>query len=173
MVGAAQALWHPRWLGLGLGDLRAQLAFGIAGLPVMFVLAMLVQLRLTRRRGVLRIPAGPGDVVLQAGYYAVNGPLEEAVFRGLMQGGIGAALGPAAGFVVGTAAYIAYHRLGRWAWADVAATAFAGVPFGLAFWLLPGPPSILGVSLAHIGATCGFLGPGPYLLKRLRLLGPL
>src|SRR5713226_3960204 len=46
----------------------------------------------------------------------------------------------------------------------------AGLPLGLAFWLLPGPPSLLGVSIAHIAATCGFLGPGPYLLKKLHLL---
>jgi len=43
-------------------------------------------------------------------------------------------------------------------------------PTGLAFGLLPGPPSLLGVSIAHIGATCGFLGPGPYLLRKLGLL---
>src|SRR2546425_441678 len=36
--------------------------------------------------------------------------------------------------------------------------------------LLPGPPSLLGVSLAHIAATCGFLGPGPYLLQKMRLV---
>jgi hypothetical protein len=44
------------------------------------------------------------------------------------------------------------------------------VPLGLAFWLLPGPPSLLGVSIAHVGATCGFLGLGPYLLRRLRVV---
>ncbi len=63
-----------------------------------------------------------------------------------------------------------YHRLGGWPWSDTLATALVGVPLGLAFWLLPGPPSLLGISLAHIGATCGFLGPGPYLLKKARLL---
>ena len=26
------------------------------------------------------------------------------------------------------------------------------------------------VILVHFGATCGFLGPGPWLLRRLRLL---
>jgi hypothetical protein len=73
------------------------------------------------------------------------------------------------GFVVGTASYVLYHRLG-WPWAETLATALAGIPLGLAFWLLPGPPSLLGVSIVHIAATCGFLGPGPYLLKKLRLL---
>jgi len=48
--------------------------------------------------------------------------------------------------------------------------ALAGIPLGLAFRLLPGPPSLLGVSLAHLGATCGYIGPGPWLLHRLGLL---
>jgi membrane protease YdiL (CAAX protease family) len=170
LVAAAQLAWRPRWLGLAAGDVRAQLLFGLLGLPVMFGLAATVQLRLTRRRGVLRVPAGPADAALQAGYYMLNAPLEEAFFRGLVQGGVSVLLAPAAGFVFATAAYVLYHRLGAWSWSDTAATALAGVPFGLAFWLLPGAPSILGVSLAHVGATCGFIGPGPYLLKRLKLL---
>jgi membrane protease YdiL (CAAX protease family) len=119
---------------------------------------------------VLAVPAGPGDAWFQTAFYAVNGPLEEAFFRGLMQGGLGALWGVPAGFAVSTLAYIVYHRLGRWTWADTAATSLVGVPLGLAYWLLPGPPSLLGVSIAHIAATCGFLGPGPYLLKKLRLL---
>jgi hypothetical protein len=73
---------------------------------------------------------------------------------------------------VGTTLYVLYHRLGGWAWPDVLATALAGVPLALAFWLLPGPPSLLGVSLVHFGATCGFLGPGPWMLRRLGLIGP-
>jgi len=80
--------------------------------------------------------------------------------------------GPAAGLVVGTTLYVLYHRLGRWPWTDVLATSLVGVPMALAFWLLPGPPSILGVSLAHAGATCGFIGPGPWLLQRLGVLRP-
>jgi membrane protease YdiL (CAAX protease family) len=170
LVAGLQLVLRPRWLGLAAGDLKAQLLFGLIGLPVMFVLASALQLVLTRRRGVLRIPAGPADAALQAGYYALNAGLEEAFFRGLVQGGLGALLFPAAGFMVGTVAYVLYHRLGAWSWRDTAATALAGVPFGLAFWLLPGAPSVLGVSLAHVGATCGFLGPGPYLLRRLHLL---
>src|SRR5260221_3940653 len=96
-------------------------------------------------------------------------PIEEAFFRGLVQGGLSALTFPVAGFVVATAAYVLYHRLG-WSWPDTLATALLGVPVGLAFWLLPGPPSLLGVTIAHVAATCGFLGPGPYLLARLGLL---
>jgi membrane protease YdiL (CAAX protease family) len=168
-VAAIAAVWHPAWLGLSLGDLRVQLSFGILAFPVMFALAALLQLPLSRRRGALNVPDVP-DALLQGGYYLLNGPLEEGFFRGIVQGGVGAFLGAPAGFLVGTASYVLYHRLGGWRWLDVAATALAGIPLGLAFWLLPGPHSLLGVSIAHVGATCGFLGPGPFLLRKLRLL---
>ena len=160
---------RPPWFGLGPGHAGTQLLFGVIAAPLMFVAAMFVQLWLSRRRGALSAPAGGGDAWFQAGFYFVNGPIEEAFFRGLMQGGLGVVLGAPAGFAVGTAAYILYHRLG-WPWADTLTTAFVGVPLGLAFWLLPGPPSLLGVSIAHVAATCGFLGPGPYLLRKLKLV---
>jgi membrane protease YdiL (CAAX protease family) len=158
------------WLGLSPGKPAVQLAFGLIGAPVMFVAALATQLWLTRRRRSVSVPAGSGDAWFQAGFYALNGPVEEALFRGLMQGGLGVLWGTPAGFLVATTTYVVYHRLGRWPWSDTLATALVGVPLGLAFWLLPGPPSLLGISIAHIGATCGFLGPGPFLLKKMRLL---
>lgn len=159
-----------RWLGWSTGDLQVQLVFAAVGAPVMFAAAAAVQLWLTRRRGVLAVPAGVDDAAFQAGFYVVNGPVEEAMFRGLIQGGLGALLSPPLGFVVGTAAYVLYHRLGRWTWEETYATALVGVPLGLAFWFLPGPPSLLGVSIVHIAATCGFLGPGPYLLRKINVV---
>jgi membrane protease YdiL (CAAX protease family) len=170
VVAAIAAVWRPAWLGLTSGDLRVQLLFGLFGFPVLFLAAALTQAWLTRRRGAIRVPVGAGDALLQGAYYLLNGPLEEGFFRGLVQGGLGALLGAPAGFLAGTAAYVLYHRLGGWWWPDVAATALVGIPLGLAFWLLPGPHSLLGVSIAHIGATCGYIGPGPYLLRKLRLL---
>jgi membrane protease YdiL (CAAX protease family) len=158
------------WLGFGLGDLRVQLVFAFIAAPLMFAAAVAVQRWLTLRRHALSVPANGGDAWFQAAFYVLNGPIEEAFFRGLMQGGLGAAWGPVAGFVVATFIYVVYHRLGRWPWPDTVATSLVGVPLGLAFWLLPGPASLLGVSIAHIAATCGFLGPGPYLLRRIRLL---
>ncbi len=168
-VGVVYAIWRPGWLGLAAGDLLPQLLFGVLGLPIGFLAGVVLQLRLSRRRGALRVGGAP-DAFLQAGYYALNGPLEEGFFRGLLQGGLSVLLGAPAGFVIATAVYVLYHRLGGWWWPDVVATALLGIPLGLAFWLLPGPPSLLGVSIAHVGATCGFLGPGPYLLRRLGLI---
>ena len=166
VVAVVQVAWRPSWLGVSPGRIGVQLLFAAAAAPVLFAAAMFVQLRLARRRGALSIPASGDDAWFQAGFYIVNGPLEEAFFRGLVQGGLGIALGAPVGFVSGTAAYILYHRL-RWPWAETLATTLVGVPLGLAFWLLPGPPSLLGISLAHIAATCGFLGPGPFLLRKL------
>jgi membrane protease YdiL (CAAX protease family) len=160
---------RPGWFGLGPGWLGVQLLFGFAFAPVMFGAAAIAQLWLARRREAMSAPVGAGDAWFQAGFYALNGPIEEAFFRGIIQGGLGAWFGAPLGFAVGTAAYVLYHRL-AWPWADTLATALIGVPLGLAFWLLPGPPSLLGVSIAHIAATCGFLGPGPYLLRRMHLV---
>lgn len=165
----AELIWHPAWAGLTLGRLDVQLTFGLVTAPVLFVAATWVQLVLARRRGGLGVPSGAGDAAFQAGFYLVNGPVEEAFFRGLIQGGLGALIAPPVGFVAGTLAYVLYHRLG-WSWPDTFATALIGVPLGLAFWFLPGPPSLLGVTIAHVAATCGFLGPGPYLLWKLRLV---
>ncbi len=161
---------HRAALGWSAGWLGVQLAFAALAVPVMFVAAVTVQLWLTRRRGVLSVPANARDAWFQAAFYVINGPVEEAFFRGLVQGGLGMALGVPAAFAIATASYVLYHRLGRWPWADTFATVLVGVPLGLAFWLLPGQPSLIGVSIAHIAATCGFLGPGPYLLKKLKLL---
>jgi membrane protease YdiL (CAAX protease family) len=167
---AYELIPHRRALGLGPGSIGFQLLFAAVAAPLMFAAAAWVQLRLTRRRGALAVPASAGDAWFQAGFYVVNGPVEEAFFRGLVQGGLGLLWGAPAGFAIATVTYVLYHRLGRWPWSDTFATALVGVPLGLAFWLLPGPPSLLGVSIAHIAATCGFLGPGPYLLKRLNLV---
>jgi len=166
VVAVVEIVWRPSWLGFSAGRLGVQLVFAAVAAPVLFVAATFVQLWLARRRGYLTIPAGSDDAAFQAGFYVLNGPIEEAFFRGLVQGGLGIALGAPVGFVVGTASYVLYHRLG-WPWAETLATSLAGIPLGLAFWLLPGPPSLLGVSIVHIAATCGFLGPGPYLLKKL------
>ena len=169
VVAVVEIVWRPPWLGVSPGRLGAQLIFAAVAAPVLFASATFVKLRLARRRGALSVPAGGDDAWFQAGFYVLNGPIEEAFFRGLIQGGIGIAFGAPIGFIVGTASYVLYHRLG-WPWAETLSTALLGIPVGLAFWLLPGPPSLLGVSIAHIAATCGFLGPGPYLLKRLGFL---
>ena len=87
-----------RWLGFGGGDPGVQLVFAAIASPLMFAAAVAVQLWLTRRRRALSVPADGRDAVFQAAFYGVNGPLEEAFFRGLVQGGLGAAWNVPAGF---------------------------------------------------------------------------
>src|SRR4029077_20418002 len=92
---------RPTWLGVAPGRLGYQLGFGLLAAPFMFVAAMLAQMWLARRRGALSVPDGGVDALFQAGFYALNGPVEEAFFRGLVQGGLGAAFGAPVGFLIG------------------------------------------------------------------------
>src|SRR3954468_2536790 len=80
---AVELAWRPPWLGFGPGRLDVQLLFGLVAAPLLFVAAMGVQRGLARRRGAVSVPDGPGDAALQAAYYALNAPIEEALFRGL------------------------------------------------------------------------------------------
>src|SRR5438477_10502884 len=122
-------LWRPSWMGVEAGDLGAQLAFGLIGAPVAFVAAVLGQRWLSRRRGALSAPCDAADAGFQAAFYAINGPIEEALFRGVIQGGLAALVAPPLGFLVGTTAYVVYHRLG-WSWPDTLITAALGIPVG-------------------------------------------
>jgi membrane protease YdiL (CAAX protease family) len=170
-VTCAYAAARPRWLGLSPGRMRLQLGFGLLTGAALFPSALALRLLLSRRLGgSMKVPADSADAALQGLYYLLNAPLEEAFFRGLLQGGLTALAGPRAGLGAATAAYVLYHRLGGWAWPDVFATLLIGAPLALAYRRLPGPPSLLGVSLAHCAATCGFLGPGPWLASRLGII---
>lgn len=160
---------RPRWLGFSPGRAGIQVAVGTAGSLLGFAGGAALRMALTRR-GDIRVPAGPADALLQAGYFFLNAPVEEAMFRGLLQGGVGRRVGTTAGMVAGTVPYVLYHRLGGWSWGEVGATALIGVPLAFLYRLLPGRPSLLAVSLAHAGATCGFIGLGPWILQKLRLL---
>src|SRR6266851_126106 len=81
VVAVVEIGWRPSWLGVSAGRPDAQLAFAAFAAPVLFVAAMAVQLWLARRRGALSVPAGRDDAWFQAGFYALNGPIEEAFFR--------------------------------------------------------------------------------------------
>src|SRR5256885_11143874 len=71
-----------RWLGVGLGNLTAQVSFAAAAVPLMFAAAVAVQLWLTRRRGALSVPAGADDPWVQAAVYPGNGPIQETLLSG-------------------------------------------------------------------------------------------
>ena len=102
VYGAVELIWRPAWLGFSPGRIGVQLGFGVIGAPLIFAAAVVVQRSLTRQRGALGVPASAGDAWFQAGFYVVNGPIEEAFFRGLVQGGLGVILGMPAGFAIAT-----------------------------------------------------------------------
>ncbi len=110
-VAAYLLMSRPPWLGLAAGQLGVQLVFGLAGAPLMFVAAVIVQLWLARRRGALSVPAKGDDAWFQAGFYVLNGPIEEAFFRGLIQGGLGAL--PRPGFLAAAGAAVIAGRVDR------------------------------------------------------------
>lgn len=169
-TAAVAGVWvtrRPDWLGISRGRLWPQLTFGLGGAVALFFSAALLQRQLTGRGEPFRFAGTGRQALFQTGYFILNAPIEEAFFRGLLQGSIGARMGGTAGFVAGTVPYVLYHRLGGWGWTQVAATSLAAVPLALAYRLLPGRPSLLGISLAHLGATSGFLGPGGWVLRKL------
>lgn len=168
-VAGVWVIRRPPWLGISRGRMGTQLAFGGGAAITFFFSAALLQRWITGDKEPFRLADTGRDAVLQSMYFILNAAVEEAFFRGLLQGSVGARLGGPAGVVAGTVPYVLYHRLGGWGWPQVAATSLAAVPLSLAYRMLPGRPSLLGISLAHIGATAGFLGPGTWALRRLGL----
>jgi membrane protease YdiL (CAAX protease family) len=106
------------------------------------------------------------DHLLQACYYlCINGPVEELFFRGLLLGAITQWTGWLGwGWLVSTATYTLYHRLGKWSWRSVGGVGLAGMVFSLVYLLQPGPRSLLAVAIVHGLTTCGFLSWGDELL---------
>jgi hypothetical protein len=122
-----------------------------------------------------RLPTAADQALQTAFYFLLNAPVEELFWRGTVQtlavAGAAALLGPGVlaavlGFVVATAAFGAYHRLGHWSWRSIAGVTAAGAVFGLAYLLQPAPRSILLPSVIHAFATAGFLSWGDVALHR-------
>jgi membrane protease YdiL (CAAX protease family) len=106
------------------------------------------------------------DHCLQACYYlCINGPVEELFFRGLLLEAITQWTGWLGwGWLVSTATYTLYHRLGKWSWRSVGGVGLAGMVFSLVYLLQPDPRSLLAVAIVHGLTTCGFLSWGDELL---------
>lgn len=103
-----------------------------------------------------------GDQLLQSFFYVViNGPVEELFFRGFLLAVVAQWTGWLGwGWLVSTAAYTLYHRLGKWSWRSVAGVGLAGIVFSLVYLIQPDPRSLLAVSIVHGLTTCGFLSWG-------------
>ena len=109
------------------------------------------------------------DHLLQGIYYLVlNGPVEELFFRGFLltvvtqwTGWIGW------GWLVSTASYTLYHRLGKWSWRSVGGVGLAALLFSTLYILQPSPRSLLAVTIIHGFTTCGFLSWGDEVMYRV------
>jgi len=106
------------------------------------------------------------DHCLQALFYLlVNGPVEEFFFRGFLLAAVTQWTGWAGwGWLVSTAVYTLYHRLGKWNWRSVAGVGLAGSLFSTLYLCQPQPWSLFVVIVVHGFTTWGFLSLGDEVL---------
>jgi membrane protease YdiL (CAAX protease family) len=151
------------FLGLTVGNLGQQILIGLLVGSLMAVFAMIYRMYIV----------GPWfhrptfyDHLFQACYYLfINGPVEELFFRGFLLAVVTQWTGWLGwGWLVSTATYTLYHRLGRWSWRSVGGVGLAGIVFSLVYLLQPSPRSLLAVIIVHGLTTCGFLSWGSEVL---------
>lgn len=152
-------------LGLTLNDWPLQLLLGLLIGVGMSVFATIYRMRIIGpwfRRPTL------GDHVLQGFYYlCMNGPVEEWFFRGFLLTTVAQWTGWIGwGWLVSTATYTLYHRLGKWNWRSVAGVGLAGILFSTLYIVQPRPWSLLTVVIVHGFTTWGFLSLGDEVMYR-------
>jgi len=110
----------------------------------------------------------PGDHLLQGFYYLlINGPVEELFFRGFLLAAVTQWTGWIGwGWLVSTATYTLYHRLGKWNWRSVGGVGLAGLVFSFLYLAQPEPRSLLAVIIVHGFTTWGFLSLGDEIMYR-------
>ena len=155
------AIFHPPLASLGLtaGNIPQQILIGLLMGSLMVISAATYRMYIVGPR--FRRPT-LSDHLLQACYYlCINGPVEELFFRGFLLGVITQWTGWLGwGWLVSTATYTLYHRLGKWSWRSVGGVGLAGIVFSLIYLLQPSPRSLLAVIIVHGLTTCGFLSWG-------------
>lgn len=153
------------FLGLTLHDVPQQITIG-------FVVGVLMAAFAATYRMYI---VGPwfrwptlSDHLFQGFFYLfINGPVEELFFRGLMLGAVTQWTHSLfLGWLMSTAAYTLYHRLGKWNWRSVGGVGLAGLVFSAVYLLQPDPRSLLAVVIVHGFTTSGFLSWGDEVLYR-------
>jgi membrane protease YdiL (CAAX protease family) len=156
----------PAYLGLTLNDWPQQVMIGfLIGIP-MAGLAVLYRIMVVGPG--FRWPT-PGDHALQGFYYLfVNAPVEELFFRGFMLVAVAQWTGWIGwGWLVSTATYTLYHRLGDWSWRRVGGVGLAALVFSFLYLAQPSPRSLLAVVIVHGLASWGFLSLGDEVMYRM------
>ena len=153
------------FLGLIWGNVPEQLFIGL--LIGIFMAAFAVVYRMFIVGPWFRWPT-VGDHFLQGFFYLfINAPIEELFFRGFVWGAVTQWTGWIGwGWLVSTAAYTLYHRLGKWSWRSVGGVGLAGLVFSLIYLVQPTPRSLLAVIIVHGLTTAGFLSWGDEVMYR-------
>ena len=161
------ALFHLplSFLGLTLHNVPQQVVLGVVVGILMAAFAAFYRMFLVGPW--FRWPTLNDHLVQSAFYLFINAPVEELFFRGLVLAAVTQWTGWIGwGWLVSTAAYTLYHRLGKWNWRSVGGVGLAGVVFSLVYLLPSGPPSLLAVTIVHGFTTSGFLSWGDEVLYR-------
>ena len=142
--------------------------------PLQLLLGLLIGLGMTAFAALYRMHIiGPwfrrptlSDHFLQGFYYlCINGPVEEWFFRGFLLTAVAQWTGWVGwGWLVSTATYTLYHRLGKWSWRSVVGVGLAGILFSTLYIVQPRPWSLLTVVIVHGFTTWGFLSLGDEVL---------
>ena len=155
----------PAFLGLTLHAVPQQVAIGLIIGIGMAIFAATYRM----------LVVGPwfrwptvNDHILQGFFYlGINAPVEELFFRGFVFAAVTQWTGWLGwGWLVSTAAYILYHRLGKWNWRSVGGVGLAGLVFSLLYLAQPSPRSLLVVVIVHGFTTAGFLNWGDEIMYR-------
>ena len=153
------------FVGLVLNNVPQQLAFGL--LIGIFMAAFAATYRMVIIGPRFRCPTLIDHIVQGAFYLLINGPIEELFFRGFVWAVVTQWTGWVGwGWLISTAAYILYHRLGKWSWRSVGGVALAGLVFSLLYLAQPTPRSLLAVVIVHGFTTAGFLSWGDEVMYR-------
>jgi membrane protease YdiL (CAAX protease family) len=153
------------FLGLTLGNWPLQLLLGL--LIGVGMAAFATAYRMLMVGPWFRWPT-LSDHILQGFFYLfINGPVEELFFRGLLLSVVAQWTGWVGwGWLVSTAVYTLYHRLGKWNWRSVAGVGLAGILFSTLYVVQPKPWSLLLVVIVHGFTTWGFLSLGDEVMYR-------
>jgi membrane protease YdiL (CAAX protease family) len=153
------------FLGLTWRDVSEQLAIGVLVGILMAAFAAVYRMFIV----------GPwfrwptiSDHFLQGFFYLfINGPVEELFFRGFVWAAVTQWTGWIGwGWLISTATYTLYHRLGKWNWRSVGGVGLAGLVFSLVYLLQPTPRTLLAVIIVHGFTTAGFLSWGDEVMYR-------
>lgn len=155
----------PAFLGLTLHNWPQQLVIGLLIGLVMACCAIVYRIVIVGP--FFRRPT-PADHALQGFYYLViNAPAEELFFRGFLLAAITQWTGWIGwGWLVSTATYTLYHRLGKWNWRSVGGVGLAGLVFSFVYLAQPEPRSLVAVVIVHGFTTWGFLSLSDEIMYR-------